>query len=227
METVNHVDAPSNMVPVYVASYPGRALVDTGASMSILSDRYYDRLLRAKCKIDKLDANAKYRPVTNASGGSMRVNTKVNVDIKIGGITIPAIFFVVEKLAHDIIIGTDLLQAMEAVIDHKTNTLVLFDGLTIVPMTKTSEHLVVKTTANVVIPAYSEAVISVNCIKRPGNSDYMVEEDVRAPCQSLIVARTLVDTSKASYSCRVMNITQIKTKDRSRCADACTGGRNG
>jgi len=52
-----------------------------------------------------------------------------------------------------------------AVIDAKTNTLSLFDGLTSIPMTKTGEHAVIQTVSAVTIQPFSEAVVNVNCPK--------------------------------------------------------------
>jgi len=74
-------------------------------------------------------------------------------------VSVPASFVVAEKLNYDVIIGLDLLSEMEAVIDARTNALVLFDGLTAVPMTKTGEHLVVRSVSSVTIPPFSEAII--------------------------------------------------------------------
>ena len=67
---------------------------------------------------------------------------------------------------HDVIIGMDVLQATKAVIDTKESTLTLFNGLTAMPMTTAGEQLIVKTTDSFEIPPYSEAVITVYCVKK-------------------------------------------------------------
>ena len=135
-----------------------------------------------------------------------------------GGLTVPMSFLVIDKLGYDVIIGIDLLQATEAVIDAKSNTLVLFDGLTMIPMTKTGDHLVVKTTSSITVAPFTEAIVAVNCVGRPPMRDYIIEGGLQAPCRSLLVARSLVDVSRATYPCRVMNPTERPVTLRAKTA---------
>ena len=123
-----------------------------------------------------------------------------------------------EKLVHGVIIGTNVLHAKKTIIDTKKSTLTLFGGLTAMPMTTAGEHLILKTTESFEFPPYCEAVITVRCVQKPAASNYVTENEVRLPCKTLIIGRTLVDASKEFLQCRVMNRTEkvIKLKAQTR-----------
>jgi hypothetical protein len=59
----------------------------------------------------------KLRKLVNASNLPMKVIAEIKTNLKLGGVEWPSKFWVVEKLGHDVIIGTDLLKATQAVID--------------------------------------------------------------------------------------------------------------
>jgi len=135
----------------------------------------------------------------------LKVRGRVETGINLGGILIPTTLLIVYKLSYDVIIGLD--QETMAVIYARTN-MHLFDGLTSIPMTNTGEHAVVQTVSDVTMPPISEAVVNVNCPKRLEKGEDMIEGELKSPCKSLIVARTLINATKVTYPCRVMNPTE-------------------
>lgn len=187
-------------------------MIDTGASVSILSERYYKRLLKCKSKLEVISSNEKLGDLVSANNSSMPIIAKVQADIKLGGISMQGNFSVITNLVHDVLIGTDILSEAQAVIDLRTNSLVLYDGLSVIPMTQTGTHPVVRTTQTVTIPAYSEAIFMVSCRQRPPKGDYIIEGNSMVPCKSLLVARSLVNVDKAAYPCRVINPTERVVK---------------
>jgi len=154
------------MISLFVAMCASTGLVDTGSEYNILSARFYARILKSKGQIDIVEEEPLKR-LLSANSSPLKVTLKVQADIKIGGLAIPCTFLVVDKLVHDVIIGNELLQETGAVGDAKSNTSSLYDGMNVVPMTKTGEHLIVRTVDEVTIPVYSEAIIAVNCNKKP------------------------------------------------------------
>jgi hypothetical protein len=104
----------------------------------------------------------RYENFFSADSTPLPVLRDVEVEIKIGGGIVPTIVAVVEGLGFDLILGMDFFREAHAVVDMRTNTLTLFDGLTAVPMSATGEHPVVATTMPVVIPPMSEAVLPVD-----------------------------------------------------------------
>ena len=187
------------------------ALVDTGANINLLSGPYYRKLLKLgrgvkKCKITE-------RKLRCANSLPIPVIAEIEVDVKLGGIVWPGKFTVVENLVHEVIIGMAFLKSTEAVIDTKAGTLSLFNGLTSLPMSTAGEKLIVKTVNACEIPAFSEAIISVNCSQEISQAEYIIENDiVRSPCKKLLVARSLVNVSQENLPCRVMNVTEKPIK---------------
>jgi hypothetical protein len=160
-----------------------------------------------------------YKNLVSANKSPMKVELQISTDIYIGGIRVPAEFVVIETLVHDIIIGNQLLKEMSALIDTRQNLLILFDGLTAVPMTRTGQINVIKTICSVNIAPFSEAIISVKSMYKPplNISDYMIDSDViRVPNKSLMIARVLVDVNKDSYPCKILNPTDKVIKLQAR-----------
>ena len=129
------------------------------------------------------------------------------MELKIGGIAFPFNFLVIEKLGFDCILGMDLFQQASAIIDTKNNVLQLFDGLTSIPMSKTGDHVIVRSIASISILPYSKAIFPVRTKQKTVTGrNYMIEGEAQIPSSSVSVARTLVDASQNRMPCRVMNI---------------------
>lgn len=156
-----------NLVPVYVGSVPGRALVDSGASRSMMSGSMYRRIQRKGYKIEH-NTSEKIPNLILADKSLMPAQALVDVDVKIGGVKFPFTFIVVEALDYDCLIGMDMLNETGAVLDIKHNTLHLFGDMTSVRLSVTGDHAVVATVASVTIPPFSEAVIAVRPSRRVG-----------------------------------------------------------
>lgn len=199
-------DRPKNLVPVYIGSAPGRALVDSGATRSMMSGDMYRRIQRKGYKIEHVTTEQIPKLIL-ADKSPMPAQALIDIDIKIGGVTCPFVFIVVETLDYDCLLGMDFMNDTEALLDIKHSTLHLFGGLTSVPMTVTGNHAVVATIANVTIPPFSEAVIAVRPNRRVGSGNFIIEGQAKSPCASLMVARSLVDTANSKLPCRVLNPT--------------------
>jgi hypothetical protein len=70
----------------------------------------------------------------------MPVKADFDAEVKIGGIAVPLTVAVVDNLSFDLILGFDFFRDAHAIVNVRTNTLSLFDGLTEVPMTATGEY---------------------------------------------------------------------------------------
>jgi len=96
----------------------------------------------------------------------MKAQALIDVDVKLGCVTFPFVFIVVEHLGFDCILVMDLLNETKAVIDVHSSVLLLFEGLTAINMTQTGQHVTVSTIAAVTIPPFSEAVVAVRPDRR-------------------------------------------------------------
>jgi hypothetical protein len=124
------------MIPIFINQIPARALVDTGADISMISGKMYNKLSRGM----KTDQNMKNtKTVLTADATPLKITAIVEVEIKISGLRIPFTVNVIEDLNYDIILGLNFLNETQAVIDVSKNSLILYQGLLVVPMTPTGD----------------------------------------------------------------------------------------
>ncbi|GFU96754.1 transposon Ty3-I Gag-Pol polyprotein [Trichonephila clavipes] len=100
---------------------PIRALVDSGASFSVISDNYRRFLKKV------LFADAKSVKLKVADGNFVRPIGKCVLRVRINNRELPFEFIVLSHCSHDVILGWDFLEASQAVIDCGQNELVLED----------------------------------------------------------------------------------------------------
>ncbi|GFY14177.1 CCHC-type domain-containing protein [Trichonephila clavipes] len=100
---------------------PIRALVDSGASFSVISDKYRRFLKKV------LFADAKSVMLKVADGNFVRPIGKCVLRVRINNRELPFEFIVLSHCSHDVILGWDFLEASQAVIDCGQNELVLED----------------------------------------------------------------------------------------------------
>ncbi|GFW65640.1 transposon Ty3-I Gag-Pol polyprotein [Trichonephila clavipes] len=100
---------------------PIRALVDSGASFSVISDKYRRFLKEVPF------ADAKSVMLKVADGNFVRPIGKCVLRVRINNRELPFEFIVLSHCSHDVILGWDFLEASQAVIDCGQNELVLED----------------------------------------------------------------------------------------------------
>jgi len=159
------------LVPVFLGAVPGRALVDSEAVRSIVSGDMYRRILKHGSKMRYV--NDKLPNLFSADSSPMKAQALIDVDVKLGGVTFPFVFIVVERLGFYCILGMDSLNETKAVIDVYSTVLLLFEGLTAINMTQRGQHVTVSTISAVKIPPFSEAVVAVRLDRRAQHGDYI------------------------------------------------------
>ncbi|GFW81863.1 hypothetical protein TNCV_2885371 [Trichonephila clavipes] len=110
-----------NQLDVIIDKKPIRALVDSGASFSVISDKYRRFLKKV------LFADAKSVMLKVADGNFIRPIGKCVLRVRINNRELPFEFIVLSHCSHDVILGWDFLEASQAVIDCGQNELVLED----------------------------------------------------------------------------------------------------
>ena len=95
---------PSNLVQSFIGSVSCRALVDSGAAVSVLNEKIYRRMRKNACRVNQTTRHAELQ---SADSSSMHVLFDVETDVNIGGVTQPCTFSVVSHLEFDAIIGID------------------------------------------------------------------------------------------------------------------------
>ncbi|GFT52082.1 retrovirus-related Pol polyprotein from transposon 17.6 [Trichonephila clavipes] len=110
-----------NQLDVIIDKKPIRALVDSGASFSVISDKYRRFLKKV------LFADAKSVMLKVADGNFVRPIGKCVLRVRINNRELPFEFIVLSHCSHDVILGWDFLEASQAIIDCGQNELVLED----------------------------------------------------------------------------------------------------
>ncbi len=99
-------------ISIQISGYKTKALIDTGASRSLLHAKVYDRVLQSTHRHGLLATTA---PLQSVSGHDLKVKGTTQVKIDNVG---PMAVHVVENMPHDLLIGTDMLKKGSCVIDY-------------------------------------------------------------------------------------------------------------
>ncbi|XP_054711098.1 uncharacterized protein LOC129220690 [Uloborus diversus] len=155
-----------NHLEVMIDNHPVRALVDSGASSSIISDQFRHHLRKTMFPTkDKVFLKV-------ADGTYVQPLGKCVLRLQINGRIQPFEFTVLPSCSHSVILGWDFLEATQAVIDCGKYELTLDDTLLEVPERQTwTLHAIDDYT----IPGRSMAKILVNSDSGDHNTDMIVD----------------------------------------------------
>ena len=202
--------APHNFILASLNFVNTRFLIDTGASRSCISERYFHRVvphaLREKVLSKTQDAN-----LLSASGSPLSVIGHADLDIRIHGYVIPQVFTVVRNLQHHCILGIDMLKSSKAVINIAEKALHLFDDLIVTPLiSEQDENFVLRITRSVRVPPHNEAFL-------PVTLKYNTKYDFRTPAfteaypgllhRGIGVAHGIVQPKTHQTVCQIINAT--------------------
>lgn len=103
----------TNEILIKVKNRTVRALIDTGAGRSIISENFFHQLGL------KYEIGTEYFPknLIVADGRLIPVKGKVGITIKVNGLNMSFEFLVLRNLQHPVILGTDFLDYHKADID--------------------------------------------------------------------------------------------------------------
>lgn len=104
------VKMSGNHIDVIIDNQPVRALVDTGAAVSIISDAYRRQLRKTRLENTHL-------VLTVADGNSVQTTGSCTIRLCINGRKQPFKFVVIPKCSENVILGLDFLEASRAFID--------------------------------------------------------------------------------------------------------------
>jgi len=198
-----------NHITVAIKNRVFSALLDTGASKSICNLNLVKSLHYAVKALEPGEIGM----LISANGSAMRVNGKVDLPIKINGITIYHTFYVIQSVTHQIILGLYFLEATCAKIDLKSKTVSFFDELITANLTVISEteRQFISTKSNITLQPISETIIPVSV-----NNSYPLETSIIEPLQDdlskFCVARCVVNLQEHETVCKLLNPTESVIK---------------
>jgi len=179
------------------------ALVDSGASCSIMSKSY------AQCmKLNILPLRGLPEMMVSANGTRIQAVVIVNLELYLqGGVKLDHEVLIAEDLSPSFVLGMNFLLDNHVKLNFATKppTLSLFDDLIDIPMRPrcddTSGALVHRTA---VLPPYSEAYLTVTTPKRFNNSSVLLEDARRV--NAISVAGALAFCKNNRTICKVLNL---------------------
>ena len=164
---------PSNTEPIYTISTPSnvliwgtvlkqplKLLVDTGAAVTVISERFFHDILRVKYALTQKQL---FDSIKTAIGGTVSVAGTASFDVSIGESEYVCDAIVVPNLSYNVVLGRDFLHKHRAVIDvgnekvtFSENNTVLFATGDFPPVTsdvRCAKTFVIDGSSEVIIPA--------------------------------------------------------------------------
>ena len=138
-----------------------KLLVDTGAAVTVISDKFFNEVLRTKYSMTQ---NQQFESIKTASGNTVAVTGAVSFSVTIGNLNYVCEAVVVPNLSYNVVLGRDFLHKFNAIIDvrgHKVtfseqNTVffAVGDSPPIVSDVRAAKTFVIEGHSEVVIPAF-------------------------------------------------------------------------
>jgi hypothetical protein len=199
--------APFNLIHISIESLPTCALCDSGSSVSLISQQFYQRLLKKHDRLKSFNSTPNAANLYAANNSKLKVKTTVDLTVRLQGITIINSFIVVDELAYNVILGADFLHDTRASMNFGDRRLILYDGLVSIPLSDTNEGQTAYTVSNVTIPPRSQAIFFVACDRKVPPGTFIIEKHAHLPTDALMVANTVVKTQGQLMSCCALNTT--------------------
>ncbi len=192
-----------NSISVKIGRCQTAALVDTGASLSVISKT---TLIKAGFRLSQAQPSS-LSHVSGVGGETHPVHGTISLSVRIGDMMCDHEFLILDKVQYAIILGQDFLQAKEAIIDYSSHRLSLHQGSIIVPITTLGSCLV-KNISTVTIPPNTEMIIPVHIKQCKGKSTSLLLEPVSTlSTHNLAGAKCVVKTVKGKACFTVLNPT--------------------
>ena len=195
-----------NHLTISIKNFTFAALLDTGACLSICS---LDLTKRLKYSLKSLDPG-ELGILFSANGTGMKILGKVELPIKIEGLLTYHTFYVTDSVTHEIILGLEFLEKLEAKIDLKSKTVSFLDcihaNLTVISEGG-KQFLSTKSTVN--LEPMSESIISVSVPRCYPLNQLSIIEPLPNSYQRFCVARSITQLrNNHTTVCRFLNPTE-------------------
>jgi hypothetical protein len=197
----------SNTISVKIAYKHFNCLIDTGAAISLLSQKVLDKLPHYCYDI----VSCKLPVIFTASGQALPITKAVSLTLNVNGLLLPFTFNVVSALSpvHSIILGMDFLTACNCVINVATNTLSFLNDLTTVNIqTRRSATLhVARVTKDIIIPQGTEMIMPLTVSASLNADIFELSPITELGKKSIAMARAIVQPINGTVNCRIVNPT--------------------
>lgn len=198
-----------NTIKVQIGAKQIDALVDTGASISCISQQFLQKCLK-NVKIDKTVQNN----IMTACGTRYPVVGKVEIKLNVNELILYQEMTVLENLAYNVILGIDFLSSNKVNICFENNTLSIQDNFLDVPLNnvETVEHFeYVKSIDSIEIPPHSEMNIPVK-VRNSRCNTLLFEPNLPHSARNTVGSKVVVNLINSKTMYRVLNPTSSAVK---------------
>ncbi len=170
-ETCNNIDSRHNLLQCAINGKGCHALLDSGATVSVISEHMYSNVLRCSKVYCMLDSIVKH--VSGVGGTVIPVKGKVVLPVKVCDLQLWREFLVLPgKADPQLILGSNFLKEQNVQWDFNSGMVSIQNGLVTCSLQAQSQTntrvCFVKTMSDIVVPAQSEMVIPVKVSHRGG-----------------------------------------------------------
>src|SRR6218665_1308714 len=202
----NQINLTRNTIPVQIVNHSFQALLDSGASSSVISANVVKKL---KLPHRNLDPDEILNVVV-ADGRSIPVLGKTEVGVKVNGLAMPCEFLILPPTAYNLILGLDFLEANKVHVDFANRIVTFFNDLTALNLSAPRPDKMsnsVCTLHTTILPPFSETVVPILLPPRYSSEDSICEPLPMNKGQKFICARSAIDTSQFIAACKLLNPT--------------------
>ena len=195
--------------------------MDSGAVQSCISDKCAKKL-----KLKILPVNDDVNLVT-ADKSKIIILGCVDVTLSLQGLLIPQCLYVLQDLAHDILLGNDFMRETQAIISYSDRSLSLFDGIVKAPLTfKNGKQFLATLAKDITIPPLTEVVTKIRIPRKYCHTTCLIETFEPLKNKRVLVAGAIIKPKNEYSICRICNISQQPRTLRKHRPIACISELN-
>ena len=206
---INRVRAVTVKAPVCVMGQPVGAVVDTGAEVTVISHKFYERIPAEKRPVMK----SVDRCLVNAEDGKkMKTPGMISTTVEIGDMCFDWPVYVA-PIGDDMLLGCDILDEKNITVNTKRGLEVNGKWIECDVLRKMDSVARVTLRRSVTVPANSEFVVTGKADKpEVFNSRYAALEPVTEDKRRVMIAHSLVDVKGKGIPVRIVNVSKSPVK---------------
>ena len=204
-----------NLISLQINSNKILALIDTGASISVISQQFAERL--------KLSVKAAPQAYLIDAGNQVLQTCGIaEISVNLNGLIIPFTFTVIPTLCNEVILGVDFLTETQAIIDMPAKAVAFYDNLVILRLLNhfVANNNIARVAESIVLKPSSETRVKVTVPFNVQNAIFQLHDVLlfeSLPCTqntNFVVSRSIAKITAKVTPIKVLNLTNAKIKLR-------------
>jgi len=113
---------------------------------------------------------------------------------------------VVDKISHDLILGTDFMRQNAAIIDYRSGLISICDNLAALPLqSNVVDKYIIQNMEEVCIPGYSEMILPVSVPERFNNKTVIIEPIPDFQFKICAIGKSINKCENGKTVCKILN----------------------